>query len=141
MENFTPWASLFGGILIGSAATGMLLLNGRITGISGILSQALLSREGRAWRIMFLAGLLSAGIAYRLMSEGAFSIKIQTPINFVVLAGILVGFGTSLGSGCTSGHGICGLARFSKRSVVATLVFMMFGMLTVWVIRHWGAAI
>ena len=136
MENFTPWASLSGGILIGLAATGMLLFNGRITGIIGILSQAFFNKDGRSWRIMFLAGLLLAGLAYRLLLGKAFSLSIETPTAQLIAAGLLVGFGTRLGSGCTSGHGICGLARFSPRSFVATLIFMFFGMLTVWVVHQ-----
>jgi uncharacterized membrane protein YedE/YeeE len=136
MENFTPWASLSGGILIGLAATGMLLFNGRITGISGILSQCFFSRDNRVWRMMFLVGLLLAGSAYRIILGDAFSISIQTPTTQLIAAGLLVGFGTRLGSGCTSGHGICGLARFSPRSFVATLIFMFFGMLTVWAVHQ-----
>lgn len=140
MENFTPWSSLLGGILIGLAATGMLLLNGRITGISGILSQAMFSSKERSWRVMFLLGLLTAGIGFHQWRGASANITVDASYIMLILAGLCVGFGTRLGSGCTSGHGICGLARCSKRSLVATLVFMATGMLTVWVILHLGRA-
>lgn len=136
MDNFTPWSSLLGGLLIGIAATGMLLLNGRITGISGILSQALFNSKERMWRIFFLAGLLLAGFLGRLIFGPQEVPVIEASVAELVFAGLLVGFGTRLGSGCTSGHGICGLARLSKRSLIATAVFMLAGMVTVFFIRH-----
>lgn len=141
MEQFTPVSSLIGGALIGVAATGMLLLNGRITGISGILSQAIFSPKERSWRLMFLAGLLTAGFLYNQWSGASGSVTIEASEGMLIAAGLLVGFGTRLGSGCTSGHGICGLARLSKRSLVATLVFMASAMATVWFIRHAGGAL
>lgn len=137
--NFTPLASLAGGVLIGLAATGMLLLNGRITGISGIFCQAMREREGRAWRALFLLGLVTAGGIYRWWAADQFSVTVDASTGILIMAGLLVGFGTRLGGGCTSGHGICGLARLSKRSIAATMTFMLFGMITVWIMRHgWG---
>lgn len=140
MENFTPWKSLIGGLLIGLAATGMLLLNGRITGISGILSQAIFSAKDRLWRAMFLIGLLMAGMFCRFVFPSAVEVTVEGTDMMLAAAGLLVGFGTRLGSGCTSGHGICGLGRCSKRSIVATAIFMVTAMVTVWVIRHAGGA-
>lgn len=141
MEQFTPISSLIGGVLIGLAATGMLLLNGRITGISGILSQAMFSSKERGWRVMFLLGLLISGIGYGYWSGASADFTIEASEGMLIAAGLLVGFGTRLGSGCTSGHGICGLARLSKRSLAATVVFMASAMATVWFIRHAGGVL
>jgi uncharacterized protein len=138
---FTPWSALTGGVLIGFAAAFMALTMGRIAGISGIVGNLLPFGEGtaggeRGWRIAFLIGLLLApGLA-------AISAVPMPPVHGVVgwpgllLAGVLVGFGTRLASGCTSGHGVCGLARGSLRSLAATLTFMAFGIATVWVLAQ-----
>lgn len=137
MENFTPLSALIGGSLIGLSAVIMLAGNGRIAGISGILGGAISSRgEDRRWRVLFLAGLLLATLLYQFASSSPITIETQASPEFLVVAGLLVGFGTRLGSGCTSGHGICGIARFSKRSFVATATFMLFGFITVYVTRH-----
>ena len=137
MENFTPISGLIGGLLIGLSATLMLLLNGRIAGISGIVG-GLLTRKGSevGWRAMFVAGLLLGAFVYMLATGGALPVRIEASLPIVVVAGILVGFGTRLGSGCTSGHGVSGLARFSKRSIVATSVFMGAGIVTVFLTHH-----
>ena len=137
MENFTPISGLIGGLLIGLATTLMLLLNGRIAGISGIVG-GLLTRKGSevGWRAMFVAGLLLGAFVYMLATGGALPVRIEASQPIVVVAGLLVGFGTRLGSGCTSGHGVSGLARFSKRSIVATSVFMGAGIVTVFLTHH-----
>ena len=137
MENFTPLPALIGGAFIGLSALIMLAGNGRIAGISGILGGALSSRgEERRWRVLFLAGLLLATLGYQFFAAEPIVIDVQTTPALTVVAGLLVGFGTRLGSGCTSGHGICGIARFSKRSFAATMTFMLFGFVTVYVMRH-----
>jgi hypothetical protein len=134
--HFTPWASLGGGILIGIAAALLLLINGKILGVSGIVGGLLHARANdTGWRVCFLLGLLLAPV---LLSKLA---SLQVPHvsgSSVVLAiaGLLVGFGTRLGSGCTSGHGICGVSRLSPRSLVATAMFMLSGFATVFVVRH-----
>ena len=137
MENFTPISGLIGGLLIGLATTLMLLLNGRIAGISGIVG-GLLTRKGSevGWRAMFVAGLLLGAFVYMLATGGALPVRIEASLPIVVVAGLLVGFGTHLGSGCTSGHGVSGLARFSKRSIVATSVFTGAGIVTVYLTHH-----
>lgn len=137
MGNFTSFSALIGGTFIGLSAVIMLAGNGRIAGISGILGGALSSRgEERRWRVLFLAGLLLATLLYQFISSSPITIETQASPGFLVVAGLLVGFGTRLGSGCTSGHGICGIARFSKRSFAATATFMLFGFITVYVTRH-----
>ena len=137
MENFTPISGLIGGLLIGLATTLMLVLNGRIAGISGIVG-GLLTRKGSevGWRAMFVAGLLLGAFVYMVATGGALPVRIEASLPIVVVAGLLVGFGTRLGSGCTSGHGVSGLARFSKRSIVATSVFMGAGIVTVFLTHH-----
>ena len=136
MEHFTPVQALVGGLLIGAAATLTLWTSGRIAGISGILAGSLFQKGQEAfWRGLFLCGLLLGGSTYSLFNSGLEIETEATPL-MTILAGLLVGFGTRMGNGCTSGHGVCGIARFSRRSLVATITFMMVAMLTVWVIRH-----
>ncbi|AXA93766.1 YeeE/YedE family protein [Massilia sp. YMA4] len=134
--HFTPWTSLAGGLLIGAAAALLILLNGRIAGISGILGGLLRApRTDRRWRLAFLGGLLLAAPLWR----GIAPLPAMHPVAgdaALVLAGLLVGFGTRLGAGCTSGHGVCGLARLSPRSLAATVTFMLAGAVTVFVLRH-----
>jgi hypothetical protein len=128
VENFTPLSSLIGGILIGLAASGLLLLQGRIAGISGIFAGVLAPRAGEfAWRASFIGGLVAGGVALMLVAPATVSASPRS-LPIVALAGLLVGFGTRLGSGCTSGHGVCGLTRFSPRSAVAVCTFMGTGM-------------
>ena len=136
MEHFTPVQALVGGLLIGTAATLTLWTSGRIAGISGILAGSLFQKGQEAfWRGLFLCGLLLGGATYSLFNSGLEIETEATPL-MTILAGMLVGFGTRMGNGCTSGHGVCGIARFSGRSLVATITFMMVAMITVWVIRH-----
>ena len=137
--NFTPISALIGGALIGSAAVLLFLLNGRIAGVSGIAGR-LLDREIHnrrdeiAWRGLFLVGLVIGAGVYSLWMP--VTIHLNASVGLLTIAGLLVGFGTQLGSGCTSGHGVCGIARLSPRSIVATLVFMASAMITVFVMRH-----
>lgn len=134
--SFTPLSALLGGALIGLAAAILVLFNGRVFGISGLLSGTWTGQAGdRAWRWMALLGMAAAPWLYRLIGETVPPVQVQ-PWMWVVVAGLLVGFGTRLGSGCTSGHGVCGLSRLSPRSLVATLAFMASGFLTVFVLRH-----
>jgi uncharacterized membrane protein YedE/YeeE len=137
VENFTPVSALIGGLLIGLSATLTLAVNGRIAGISGILSGVLTPRGGEtAWRVLFIAGLLSGAVVWLLVAGRPLPVDLQAGPVLTIVAGLLVGFGTRLGSGCTSGHGICGLARFSRRSFTATLVFMLTAIVTVYLTRH-----
>jgi uncharacterized protein len=134
--NFTPWTALAGGVLIGAAAGLFVVLNGRIAGISGLLA-SLLERgaEGRGEKALFLLGILLAPLCWLLMAELP-AAEFQTNWLGLLAAGLLVGIGTRYGSGCTSGHGVCGISRLSPRSVVATLAFMAAGFATVFVLRH-----
>ena len=133
---FTPWSALVGGVLIGIAAAMFALLNGRIAGISGVIGGLLKPTPGDvAWRAAFVVGLLSAPLVYSLFAVLP-ELHIAAPSGTLVLAGLLVGIGTRYGSGCTSGHGVCGLSRLSPRSLVATATFMGAGFVTVYVIRH-----
>ena len=135
-SQFTPGAALTGGLLIDLAAASFLLLNGRIAGISGILGGLLVpARRDILWRVAFLAGLVGTPSLWLLFSELP-PIQIDAGYPALIVAGLLVGIGTRYGSGCTSGHGVCGLSRLSPRSLVATLSFMATGFLTVFVIRH-----
>ncbi len=137
MENFTPFSALVGGMVIGISATILLFFNGKILGISGIISRVLLGFQDKSvWQIVFLIGLIVGTLLYRLFFPDQLSLSIDASEKVLIAAGLLVGFGTNLGSGCTSGHGICGIARFSKRSIVATIIFMLAGMLTVYVVKH-----
>ncbi|MDP1672491.1 MAG: YeeE/YedE family protein [Burkholderiales bacterium] len=133
---FTPWSALAGGMLIGIAAAIFVLFNGRVAGISGILGGLLRLPAGDSgWRIAFVLGLVGAPLIYML----AFSTpapQIEAGYGSLIIAGLLVGIGTRYGSGCTSGHGVCGLSRFSPRSAAATLAFMGAGFATVYVLRH-----
>ncbi|TCZ61025.1 YeeE/YedE family protein [Roseicella aquatilis] len=136
MTSFTPLASAAGGVLIGASAAVLWLTLGRIAGISGILGGLTGAPGGdRAWRLAFLTGLVGAPLAWAA-ALGPPEVRIAAGPLTLVLAGLLVGFGTRLGSGCTSGHGVCGLARLSPRSVAATVVFMATAAATVFVARH-----
>lgn len=128
--------ALAGGVLIGTAATLLLWLTGRIAGISGILGGVLMPRNGEvAWRVAFLIGLIGAGAAYLWLVPGAHSPR-QGFSPLLVIAGLLVGFGTRMGNGCTSGHGVCGLGRLSMRSFAAVLTFMATAIVTTYIVRH-----
>lgn len=135
-NHFTPWTALCGGLAVGLAAAALVLLHGRILGVSGILGGLLQPRgKDRAWRAAFVLGMLAAPLLYRLV-VGASEVRIDAGWSSVVLAGLLVGVGTRYGSGCTSGHGVCGLSRGSPRSLVATPAFMGAGFAMVFVLRH-----
>lgn len=135
---FTPWSALAGGVIIGLAVAMFALLNGRVAGISGIVG-GLLSfsarSSDRAWRLAFIAGMLVAPLAWLVfVSQPEIIINADYPV--LVIAGLLVGVSTRYGSGCTSGHGVCGISRLSPRSIVATLAFMGTGFVTVFIVRH-----
>lgn len=133
---FTPWSALAGGAIIGLAAAMFALLNGRIAGISGILGGLLRPRRGDiSWRVAFVAGLVGAPLLYAAVAELP-KPQIDASAAMVIIAGLLVGVGTRYGAGCTSGHGVCGLSRFSPRSLVATGAFMAAGFVTVFLLRH-----
>ncbi len=135
-NSFTPWTALSGGALIGIAAAMFVLLNGRIAGISGVLGGLLTPHRGDvAWRVAFVGGLIVAPLLYTVLF-GRPTALIDTSYGALVVAGLLVGVGTRYGSGCTSGHGVCGLSRLSPRSLAATGTFMAAGFATVYVIRH-----
>jgi uncharacterized membrane protein YedE/YeeE len=129
--HFTPWASLLGGVVLGLASAIFILFNGRILGISGILGGLMSPRMGDiGWRVFFFLGMAAAPAGFLSAP------RIDASYGLVVVAGLLVGLGTRYGSGCTSGHGVCGLSRLSPRSLVATLTFMGAGFATVFVVRH-----
>ena len=137
--DFTPLASAAGGALIGASAVLLMVFNGRVAGISGIVGGLLAPRRGdTAWRIAFLLGMLASPVSFVVVAPAGFlaAPRIDAGYGSLVAAGLLVGFGTRYGSGCTSGHGVCGLSRLSLRSLVATLAFMATGFLTVLFIRH-----
>ncbi len=131
---------LAGGVTIGVAVSLMLVLNGRVAGVSGILGGVLTNlfrktRGDSAWRVLFLLGLFSGGLILRALNPDLLENDLDRSLPLLIVAGLLVGYGTSVGGGCTSGHGICGISRFSPRSILATLIFMVFGILTATVFR------
>lgn len=131
MENFTPWSALAGGALLGLSASLLLLFSGKIAGISGIVAGLLTPQKGEyQWRLAFLLGMLSSAFILMPFAISLPELAYQ-PLTYVVIAGLLVGFGTRIGNGCTSGHGIIGMGRFSKRSIAATCVFMASAALVV----------
>jgi uncharacterized protein len=138
MNNFTPWAALMGGLFIGVSASLLLWLNGKIAGISGIANGAIWAKtsDDRTWRVLFVVGLIVGGFMYVALFPDAIQARSGYPLGLVATAGLLVGFGTALGSGCTSGHGVCGLGRLSFRSLAATLAFLGAGIVTVFLLRH-----
>lgn len=137
MQDFTPGTALLGGLIIGASASLFLVLNGRVAGISGIVGGLLqASGGGRLWRTAFIAGLIAAPLLYAAAGGALPSLTLDSSPAMLVAAGLLVGFGARLGSGCTSGHGVCGIARGSRRSLAATLIFMTSAVLTVFVTRH-----
>lgn len=134
--HFTPWTALEGGVLIGLAAALFVLFNGRIAGVSGILGGLLRPQQGDiGWRVAFLAGLVAAPVLYGLVAALP-EARVDAGPGTLVAAGLLVGIGTRYGSGCTSGHGVCGISRMSPRSLVATAAFMATGFVTVYIVRH-----
>lgn len=138
-NHFTPWLSLSGGLLLGVSAAMFILVNGRVLGISGIVGGLLAPKKGDAgWRIAFLLGMAVSPLIFRMLMppDMVHAPRIDAGYVSLVVAGLLVGLGTRYGSGCTSGHGVCGLSRMSPRSLLATITFMAFGFLTVFVVRH-----
>lgn len=137
MQNFTPVSALIGGSLIGLSAVLMLWLNGRIAGVSGIFHGLFsFQKNDFNWRVFFLIGMIAGSFIYYLLPQIHFVPRTHYPIFLLVLSGFLVGVGTRIGDGCTSGHGVCGIARLSFRSFVATIIFFIFGVITVYVVRH-----
>lgn len=147
MDTGSVLNGVIGGVLIGVSAVVLMGMMGRILGISGIVSGLLFDREGedRNWRLCFVLGVIGAPLALGLFAPGWGNVAgdpaavVGTPVTglpLMILAGLLVGIGTGIGSGCTSGHGVCGMARLSWRSIIATIVFVVFGMATVYVLRH-----
>jgi uncharacterized membrane protein YedE/YeeE len=140
MSDFTPWSGLAGGIAIGLSASLLLLGAGRVAGVSGIIAGAFSAvRAERDWRLAFLAGLVAAGLGFAAFAPAAITPS-PRPLAWLALAGLLVGIGTRLGSGCTSGHGVCGTSRLSPRSLVATGIFVAAGMFTVALLRGLGVS-
>jgi uncharacterized membrane protein YedE/YeeE len=137
MTEFTPWSALAGGMLIGLAAVLLLWLNGRVAGVSGIAGGLWFALRGeRTWRVLFLFGLVTGTALWALWAPSAPQARSGFPVPLLLLAGLLVGYGTSLAGGCTSGHGVCGMARLSVRSLAATAVFLVAGIVTTYVVRH-----
>lgn len=137
MENFTPVSAFLGGLLIGLAAAVLFLVNGRIAGISGILGNLLSpTRNDIAWRVVFLLGLVVGTMLWRLVDPSDHGITVTASVPTLIIGGLLVGLGTRIGGGCTSGHGVCGIARLSRRSITATAAFMGSAMITVYLARH-----
>jgi hypothetical protein len=136
MTDFTPIASTIGGMMIGVASALMLAFNGRIAGISGILGGFIQGSEGRSWRGLFLLGMVGGGLLLAWQLPSAMPGAAIASLPLLVLAGLLVGFGTRLGGGCTSGHGVCGISRLSTRSLVATAIFMSAAGLSTFIVRH-----
>lgn len=137
MHHFSPVPALVGGALIGLSASILLFTHGKVAGISGLYAGALRSdTPDRAMRIAFLVGLVAAGLVLRLLSPRLFASSWTPSVALALAAGLVVGVGTRVGSGCTSGHGVCGLSRLSMRSLLATVTFMTFGFVTVFVVRH-----
>ncbi|MPR06221.1 YeeE/YedE family protein [Microvirga tunisiensis] len=137
MENFTPVSALIGGLLIGASAALFLVLNGRIAGISGILGGLIPPERGQiGWRLAFLAGMFISPLVYVAFGGTLPTVILDASLPVLALAGVIVGFGTRLGAGCTSGHGVCGIGRGSPRSLAATAVFMITAIGTVFLTRH-----
>jgi uncharacterized membrane protein YedE/YeeE len=137
MANFTPVSAAIGGALIGLAAVLLMLLTGRIAGISGIVGSLLRPTAAELpWRVAFVVGLIAAPLLFRAAGGATPAIAVTPSLGLAVLGGLLVGYGTQLGSGCTSGHGVCGLARLSPRSLAATITFLLVALVTVFVTRH-----
>ena len=144
--TFTPWASLAGGVLIGLSAVLLMLVLGRILGATGVLSGIVTSvlepatAKGGSWRLALLAGMVSGPLAVAAVTGQMPELSVPVSLPMLLIGGLLVGVGVTFGSGCTSGHGVCGMARLSRRSIAATLTFMLTTGITVYIVRHvWGA--
>lgn len=137
MENFTPYTSLAGGILLGISASILMYLNGRVAGISGIVSGILNnpSAAEKAWRAAFIVGIIGGAAAYAYFFPVVIAPREHVTTALLIVGGLIVGLGTAMGSGCTSGHGICGISRFSLRSITATMAFLITGIVTVYIVK------
>ena len=133
--NFTPYSSLIGGLIIGVAVVLFFITTGRLAGISGIVSSALEKNENKFSNLLFIIGLVLGPLVFIFFSKNDVVFKMTSSIPLIVVGGLLVGLGTKIGRGCTSGHGICGISRFSMRSIVATIIFMIFAMITVYFLQ------
>ncbi len=141
MENFTPISSMLGGALIGLAATILMVVHGRIAGVSGVISGiGFASRGDRDWRVFFVLGMIAAPMLYLLASGSVPAFELEASWPLIVVGGLLVGFGTRLGSGCTSGHGVCGMSRLAPRSIVSVALFMSVGVITVAIAKSLNGA-
>lgn len=139
LTEFTPYRGLIGGVLIGLSAVLFLALNGRVAGMSGLIHGLCPPEKNQSfWRMAFLLGLIAGGMMYYLLPIIQFPIRHDFPILLLLIGGFCVGFGTRMGQGCTSGHGVCGIARLSVRSILATLTFMASAFITVFIVRHLG---
>ena len=133
--NFTPYSSLIGGLIIGVAVVLFFITTGRLAGISGIVSSTLEKNENKFSNLLFIIGLILGPLFYIFFSKNDVVFKMTSSIPLIIVGGLLVGLGTKIGRGCTSGHGICGISRFSMRSIVATIIFMIFAMITVFFLQ------
>jgi len=133
--NFTPYSSLIGGLIIGFASVLFFITTGRLAGISGIVSSTLEKNENKFSNLLFIIGLVLGPLVYIFFSKNDVVFKMTSSIPLIIAGGLLVGLGTKIGRGCTSGHGICGISRFSKRSIFATIIFMIFAMITVYFLQ------
>ena len=138
MYNFTPLSALTGGLIIGCAVTLYFYTTGKLAGISGIFANASTSKANRSSNLLFLLGLVVGPLGYFYFTKGPTNFEITNSYLFIVIAGFLVGLGTRMGGGCTSGHGICGISRISVRSIIATVTFIFTGMLTVFMLQQFG---
>ena len=138
MHNFTPISSLIGGLIIGSSVVLFFYTTGRLAGISGIFANSLTNNNKRFSNILFLSGLFIGPLSYYYFTNSPIEFEITNSYTLIIIAGFLVGFGTKIASGCTSGHGICGISRFSIRSIVATLTFIFSAVITVFILQNFG---
>ena len=138
--NFTPISALIGGLIIGAAVVLFYVSTGRLAGISGILSSTIEKKENRFSNILFIIGLVLGPLTYIILLETEIVFSITSSLPLIIVAGFLVGLGTKIGRGCTSGHGICGISRFSVRSIFATITFMIFAIITVFIFQLFGAS-
>ncbi len=133
--NFTPYSSLIGGLIIGVAIVLFFITTGRLAGISGIVSSTLEKNENKFSNLLFIIGLVLGPLVFIFFSKNDVVFKMTSSIPLIIVGGLLVGLGTKIGRGCTSGHGICGISRFSTRSILATIIFMIFAMITVFFLQ------
>ena len=135
LSNFTPYSSLIGGLIIGFAVVLFFITTGRLAGISGIVSSTLEKNENKFSNLLFIIGLVLGPLVFIFFSQNDVVFKMTSSIPLIIVGGLLVGLGTKIGRGCTSGHGICGISRFSMRSILATIIFMIFAMFTVFFLQ------